>query len=207
MTSATNEKLDFKVLYKKLYAARRGVFSEVVVPALRYLAIDGQGDPATSPSYVAAIEALYNVSYTLKFMSKQRGRDYVVGPLEGLWWADDMDSFVEGRRDQWRWTMMNILPEWIDASTLHAAKVLAQSKEPGRDLSGVGVLDLTEGRSVQTLFVGPYCDEAPVIAELHQVYLAERGLRACGKHHEIYLGDPRRTEPGKLRTILRQPVE
>jgi hypothetical protein len=207
MASGVNEKLDFKVLYKEFYAARQGVFSEVVVPALRYLAIDGQGDPATSPSYVAAIEALYNVAYTLKFMSKQRGHDYVVGPLEGLWWADDMDSFVEGRRDQWSWTMMNILPEWIDASAVHAAKVLAQSKKPERDLSEVGVLDLREGRSVQTLFVGPYSDEAPVIAELHDVYLPEKGLKPCGKHHEIYLGDPRRTEPGKLRTILRQPVE
>ena len=202
-----SEKLDFKVHYKELYGARQGVFHENCVPSLRYLAIDGQGDPSTSAQYVAAIEALYNVSYTLKFLSKKQGRDYAMGPLEGLWWADDMQSFVEGRRDLWRWTMMIIVPEWSSDGSLDAAKVQVHSKKPDLDLAGISIMELTEGHCVQTLFVGPYADEAPVIAELHQVYLPEHGLVARGRHHEIYLGDPRRGEPNKLKTLLRQPVE
>jgi hypothetical protein len=191
------------------YRARRGQFRVLEVPPARYLMIDGRGDPNTDPSYIAAIAALYPVADTLKFASRNdHGRDYVVPPLEGLWWAGDMASFTDARdKSVWNWTLMLQVPGWLreQDTTAAAEKVRRKKTAPERlDDLRTGVLD--EGLCVQTLHVGPYDAEGPVLAEMHHEFIPAHGLEMTGRHHEIYLGDPRRVAPERLRTILRQPV-
>jgi len=189
------------------YRARSGVFDEVEVPELRYLMIDGQGDPNTSPEYTAALEALYPVAYKLKFASRRElGRDYVVPPLEGLWWSDDMASFTTARdKSRWRWTLMLMVPDWHGRDAFDGAVAAASGKGAPERIGDVRFESLGEGRCVQTLHLGSYDDEGPVLEAMH-AHIAASGLRMTGRHHEIYLSDPRRTAPEKLRTILRQPV-
>ncbi|MTG87680.1 hypothetical protein GJV82_01725 [Cellulosimicrobium sp. BIT-GX5] len=201
------DKVDLKALHRELYAPPRGRFVEVDVPTLSYLAVDGAGDPNTSPAYAAAVEALFSVSYAVKFASKREGRDFVVGPLEGLWTADDPGTFVRREKDAWRWTLLVLQPDWVGEDLVVAAtETVRAKKDAPAALDLVRRTSLTEGRSVQTLHVGPYDAEGPVLAELHDVYLPEHGLTFAGPHHEIYLSDVRRTDPARLRTVLRQPV-
>ncbi|MFJ4173178.1 GyrI-like domain-containing protein [Microbacterium sp. NPDC089696] len=197
------------------YRAKRGQFRVLEVPPLQYLMVDGAGDPNIAPEYADAVSSLFPLAYTLKFAARaQLGIDTVVMPLEGLWHAPDMASFTS-RRDKsaWLWTMMIMVPEHIttqmfaDAVDAVEAKA-AKKREPApAALRSVRLATLDEGLSVQTLHVGSYDDEAPVLAELHERFVPDNGLRMTGRHHEIYLGDPRRVEPDRLRTILRQPVE
>jgi hypothetical protein len=191
------------------YTAPRGRFEIVEVPPQRYLMVDGHGDPNTSPEYGEAVAAVFGVAYTLKFLSKgELGRDYVVMPLEGLWWSDEMAAFTSERdKSRWSWTMMSLVPEWIDADHVERAREAAARKGGSPAVGRLRFEELAEGRCVQTLHVGSYDDEAPVLHELHHRFIPEAGLRMRGLHHEIYLADPRRTAPEKLRTILRQPVE
>lgn len=202
-----SDKTDFK---KSLdaYQAKPGQFRIVDVPDLQYLMIDGHGDPNTSPAFAEAVEALYPVAYTLKFASKRDlGRDYVVMPLEGLWWAEDWDSFAAARDpSRWDWTLMVMVPDWIDQDLFAAAVEQVAAKGGPARLGDVRLESLSEGRSVQTLHVGPFAAEAEVLARMHNEFIPENGLRMVGKHHEIYLSDPRRVAPEKQRTILRQPV-
>jgi len=193
------DKYDIKKDRRDLYAPSSRDFSEVDVPPLHYLAVDGHGDPNTSAEYRAAIEALFPVAYALKFASKAEGRDFVVGPLEGLWWADDPAAFVSREKDRWSWTAMIVQPSWVTQEMVDTA--LEQ-----KGVTGLRLFTLEEGRSVQILHLGSYDDEAPTLARLHDEYLPEHGLTFNGHHHEIYLSDARRTEPAKLKTILRQPV-
>lgn len=187
------------------YRARSGVFEIVDVPPMRYLMIDGDGDPNTAESYRASLQTLYPVAYKLKFLSKRElGRDYVVPPLEALWWADDMTSFTTAReKARWRWTVMILVPEWISDDLVERAHRQAADAPLIADLR---TETLVEGRCVQTLHIGSYDDEAPVLARMHEEFIPGQGLRMTGRHHEIYLSDPRRTDPVKLRTVLRQPV-
>ncbi|QKJ18725.1 GyrI-like domain-containing protein [Microbacterium hominis] len=187
------------------YRAPRGRFEVVDLPPQRYLAIDGSGAPA-GEAFTGAIAALYPVAYALKFASKRElGRDYVVPPLEGLWWADDMATFTT-RRDKarWRWTLLILVPEWVDDALVEAALAAGAAKSPAS--RAVRAVTLAEGTCVQTLHVGSFDDEGPVLARMHDEFLPAQGLRMTGRHHEIYLSDFRRVEPAKLRTILRQPV-
>jgi len=188
------------------YAARRGRIDLIDVPPLRYLAADAVGAP-DDDSFMSAVEALYPFAYALKFASKiDRGRDYVVPPLEALWWADDMAAFTSERDpSQWLSTAMILVPEWIDDELLEAARAKAGTKVAADQLARVRVETLEEGRCAQTLHVGPFSEEGPVIEAMHRA-IADAGLQLAGKHHEIYLGDPRRTAPERLRTILRQPA-
>lgn len=195
------------------YRAKRGEFRVLDVPPLQYLMIDGSGDPNTAPACAEAVSALFPLAYTLKFASRtELGIDTVVMPLEGLWHADDMESFTS-RRDKsaWEWTLLLLVgdhvtrPMFADAVETVARKA-EKKKEPLSALSGVRLETLAEGRCVQTLHVGPFDDEGPVLDELHHRFIPENGLRMTGRHHEIYLSDLRRTDPAKLRTILRQPV-
>lgn len=201
-------KIDFK---KSLpcYAARHNKFAVLDIPVLSYLMIDGRGDPNTSPEYQAAIRTLYPVAYGLKFLSKNElGKDYVVPPLEGLWWADDMETFTSRRdKSQWRWTMMIMSPDWIDAPMLDVVREKLAAKLDRKDLDRLRFQSLKEGRCVQVLHIGSYDDEAPLLERLHSEFIPQNGFRMTGKHHEIYLSDTRRVAPEKLRTILRQPVE
>lgn len=200
-------KIDFK---KSLdgYQARVGEFRVVEIPDLRYLMIDGHGDPNTAPAYTQALQALYPVAYKLKFASKRElGRDYVVPPLEGLWWADDMDAFTVARdKSRWDWTMMLLVPDWIDGAMFHSAVETVRAAGSADRLEDVRMETLAEGLCVQTLHLGSFDDEADVLDELHNAFIPGQGLSLSGKHHEIYLSDVRRTSPDKLRTILRQPV-
>ena len=197
MTSTPPPRFDAK---KDLpaYRARRGRFDLLDVPLLRFLQVDGAGDPNTSPAYEAALEALYPLAHRLKFHSKRElGRDYVVPPLEGLWWAEDMDAFTSRRdKDRWQWRMMLMTPPWITAADVDAV----------REGSTVRWEEFDEGRCLQTVHVGPYDEEGPVLERMHREEIPARGLAMTGRHHEIYLGDPRRAAPERLRTILRQPV-
>ncbi|WP_100813655.1 GyrI-like domain-containing protein [Microbacterium lacus] len=191
------------------YAAPYGRFEIVTVPPVRYLAIDGAGDPNTSQTYVDALATLYPVAYALKFLSKRElDRDYVVMPLEALWWADDMAAFTAARdKSRWRWTAMIMVPEWIDDAHMDLAMQTVRAKGIAPALAALRVDVLDEGLSVQTLHIGPYDAEGPLLEALHAEFIPEQGLRMTGRHHEIYLSDPRRAAPEKLRTILRQPVE
>lgn len=202
------EKIDFKKSLES-YRAPKGDFQILDVPDLQYLMVDGHGDPNTSPAYADALAALYPVAYKLKFASKNRlALDYVVPPLEGLWWAEDMETFTISRdKSRWDWTMMLMVPDWIEASLVEEAIALVGgvAEAPSR-LGDVRLAGLREGRCVQTLHVGSYDDEAPVLDRMHHEFIPEQGLRMSGKHHEIYLSDVRKVAPEKLRTILRQPV-
>lgn len=187
------------------YRARHGIFDIVDVPPMRYLMIDGAGDPNTADRYRAALETLYPVAYALKFLSKRElERDYVVPPLEALWWADDMAAFTSARdKSRWKWTAMILVPEWMTEEAVDRVRLQTATAPAIADLR----MDLlVEGRCVQTLHVGSYDDEAPVLARMHDEVIPQRGLRMTGRHHEIYLSDARRTDPARLRTILRQPV-
>jgi hypothetical protein len=189
------------------YRARPGEFRLIDVPDLQYLMVDGHGDPNTE-SFAEAIETIYPVAYALKFASKQElGRDYVVPPLEGLWWADDMDSFTVTRdKSRWSWTLMTMVPAWLDQDAFAAALVrVAARRRPAR-LDDVRLEPLSEGRCLQTLHVGSFDDEAGVLARMHHEFVPAHGLRLTGLHHEIYLSDFRRVPPERRRTILRQPV-
>ncbi len=201
------DKIDFRKTLGS-YQAQRGRFQLVDVPDMQYLMVDGHGDPNTSPAFSEALEALYPVAYKLKFASKRElGRDYVVPPLEGLWWADRMDAFTTSRdKSRWDWTVMLMVPDWLDRSAFEAAVKQAGAKSPPARLQDVRMQTLSEGQCVQTLHIGSFDDEAAVLERMHGDFIPANGLRMTGRHHEIYLSDVRRTAPEKLRTILRQPV-
>lgn len=196
------------------YQAKRGLFRILEVPAMQYLMIDGAGDPNTAQAYSDAVAALFPLAYTLKFESrKSLGIDTVVMPLEGLWHAPDMESFTS-RRDKtaWLWTLMILVPDHVTPEMFSDAveaveQKAAKKKQETPALRSVRLDTLDEGLCVQTLHVGSYDDEAPVLDDLHNRFVPDSGLRMTGLHHEIYLSDVRRIEPAKLRTILRQPVE
>lgn len=205
-------KVDFKKTLER-YRARAGRFDQIEVPDTSYLMVDGAGDPNTVPAFTAAIETLYPVAYTLKFHSKTAyGRDYVVPPLEGLWWAADMTAFTTDRdKAQWQWTLMLMVPAWLTADDVDAAMSAARrrAEKTSRPLPLIDRLradELQEGTCVQTLHIGSFDDEAGVLAELHETVIPAAGMQPGGRHHEIYLSDFRRTAPEQRRTILRQPV-
>jgi len=176
------------------------------VPPVQYLMVDGAGDPRTEPAYADAVGTLYAVSYALRFAVKAAGGEpWTVMPLEGLWWAPDMARFSMDRRDDWLWTMLIAQPSVV--TTGMVADALATAARTGRapSASGVRLETLDEGDAVQVMHHGPYAEEAPTIAALH-AWIADAGLALTGKHHEVYLSDPRRVAPDRMRTILRQPV-
>lgn len=201
------DKVDFKKTLDS-YRARRGQFRVVDVPDMQYLMIDGHGDPNTSTVFGETIETLYPVAYKLKFSSKQDlERDYVVPPLEGLWCADDMGTFTVARdKSRWDWTLMLMVPDWIGMDMFAAAVDEVRAKNNPAQLDQVRLDVLSEGRCVQTLHVGSFDDEAPVLARMHDEFIPGEGLQMSGKHHEIYLSDFRKVAPERRRTILRQPV-
>jgi len=185
---------------------------EVQVPAFTYLMIDGSGDPNHSPAYAEAVEALFSVSYTAKFMLKKApqekqtsGRDYAVMPLEGLWWAEDMSAFRSGDRASWQWTMMIMQPPFVPQSVLRQAMTAASQKKDLPAIARMRIEDFGEGHCAQILHVGPFTAEGPIIERLH-AFIGERS-RLRGRHHEIYLTDIRRAAPARWKTVLRQPME
>jgi hypothetical protein len=202
-------KVDFKKELKNLYSAPKEPVM-VDVPELKFLMVDGQGDPNEAPEFLDAAQALYGASFTLKFMLKKAESpggypDWVVPPLEGLWWSENMDDFCSGNKDAWQWTLMIMQPEFVTEQMLAKAigELKAKKKTAGLDL--VRLKTLQEGLSAQVMHIGPYAAEGPTIDRLHS-FIKEKGCELRGKHHEIYLSDPQRTPPEKLKTIIRQPV-
>ncbi|MBT3337345.1 MAG: hypothetical protein HN855_08745 [Anaerolineae bacterium] len=201
------EKVDFKKTLKHLYVPKKK-FEIVDVPEMQFLMVDGHGDPNTAQEYADAAEALFGVAYKIKFISKKTlERDYTVPPLEGLWWAADMDTFVSRDKSAWDWTMMIMTPDWITAEIFDEAIAEVRKKKNPASLDKVRLEKYHEGLSVQIMHIGSYDDEAPTIAALHNDFLPANALTENGKHHEIYLSDPRRVAPEKLKTVLRQPVK
>ncbi|HET9654910.1 MAG TPA: GyrI-like domain-containing protein [Kineosporiaceae bacterium] len=204
-TADTPARTDHRRTYPQLYTASRTP-ALVDVPPLPFLMIDGRGDPNTAPEYAAAVQALYAVAYGVKFaLRRADGTDVAVMPLQGLWSAPDMSDFTTGNKDAWDWTMMIMQPEAVTAELVAQARSAAAGKAPESALARLRLDVFPEGPSAQVLHLGPYADEAPTIEALH-TFIKARGLRRRGRHHEIYLGDPRRTAPQRLRTIIRQPV-
>jgi len=197
-------KVDLKRDEKQLYSAPTDRFVEVEIPEMSFLQIDGAGSPE-SDDYARAVAALYALSYPVKFASKRLlDRDYVVCPLEGLWWSDRLESFTDRAKAEWRWTMMIRQPGWVTADVVESVREKATSKAPAA--AEVRFAEFTEGLSVQIMHFGSFEDETPTVARLHGEYLPENGLIESGNHHEIYFSDPRTSPPEKLRTLIRQPV-
>ncbi|KAA3656255.1 MAG: hypothetical protein DWQ10_15790 [Calditrichaeota bacterium] len=200
------EKIDFKKQLKHLYTPSKKHISEVDVPAMQYLMVDGVGDPNSSQEFQDAVEALYGMAYTLKFMCKEPpiSKDFVVPPLEGLWWMENMAEFSSENKDKWQWTVMIMQPEYITPEMVAKAKQKLKKKKDPVALPKLKFETYHEGQSVQIMYIGPYSDEHETIVKLHE-HIKEKGSRLRGKHHEIYLSDPRRTAPEKLKTVIRQP--
>lgn len=200
-------KIDFKKTLDS-YQAKHKQFKIIDVPSMQYLMVDGHGDPNASQEFKDALEALYPVAYKLKFASKiELDKDYVVPPLEGLWWAEDMTTFTSARdKASWDWTMMLMTPDWITQQMFDDALEKVKKKSVPTSLHKVRLETLEEEQCVQTLHVGSFDDEAPVLEEMHTKFIPQNNLKMAKKHHEIYLSDFRRVDPSKLRTILRQPV-
>jgi hypothetical protein len=203
--------LDIVKLHKPFYApsAKHPVIVEV--PDLAFLMIDGRGDPGSSEAFEAAMQALFSAAYTLKFSLKKVDpeRDFKVAPVEGLWWGDDPKptlADLQRDRDSWNWTLMIAVPDAVTADEVSAALETAARK---KDLPAAPLLRLErfeEGLAAQIMHLGPYSEEAPTIERLHE-WVAGQGYELRGRHHEIYLGDPSRTAPERLKTVLRHPVQ
>lgn len=199
-------KLDLKKLHRQLFDPPATDFVELVVPKFNFVMVDGAGDPNSSAEYATAVEWLFSVSYAMKFAAKKAlGQDYGVPPLEGLWWADDPGTFVRREKDQWRWTMMIMAPDFVTAELFEqgVAKSLTKRKDRPQSLR---FEPYEEGRALQIMHIGSYDDEGPTLKRLHEEVMPARGVTFNGAHHEIYLSDPRKTAPEKLKTVLRQPV-
>ena len=199
-------KIDLKKELKHLYRPSAKAVVQVEVPAFRFLMIDGEGDPNTSREYAQAVEALFSVSYTAKFMLKRSPQaiDYGVMPLEGLWWADDMSTFVTNDRANWKWTMMIMQPHFVGAELIQAAIADVQRKKGIAAVTSLRLEGFEEGLCAQVLHIGPFTEEGPTIRRVHDFIEATSEL--SGKHHEIYLSDIRRGDPAKWKTIIRQPM-
>ncbi|KAB1187557.1 MULTISPECIES: GyrI-like domain-containing protein [Haloferax] len=200
------ESVDYKKELRDLYRQSKNEVSLVEVPPLNYLMIDGEGNPNTSPEFSAAVETLYPFSYAIRSIVKdEQDLKYVVMPLEGLWWADDMDAFEVGKKDEWKWTLLQMQPDVVTEDIVERARETVGKKKDLPALSRVRYESLDEGLAAQTLHVGPYADEGPTVERVHE-FIDEQGYSRRGAHHEIYLSDMRRTDPEKLKTIVRQPA-
>jgi hypothetical protein len=201
------KKLDLKKELKHLYKPSSKNVETVDVPAMNFLMVAGEGAPATSQAYQEAIEALYSLSYTLKFMVKkgQLGIDYAVMPLEGLWWADDMSSFVTNDKDAWKWIMMIHQPDFVTTTMVTEAIEAVKAKKNPAALGLVTFEPFVEGRAAQIMHLGPFSEEGPTIEKVH-TFIEESGSQLRGKHHEIYLSDIRKAKPENWKTVIRQPM-
>lgn len=199
-------KLDLKKELAPLYSPSSKVVQKVDVPTFRFLKADGQGDPNTSAEYREAVEALFSLSYAVKFRAKKSlDFNYGVMPLEGLWWADDMSSFTSGDRSSWCWTMMIMQPELLEGDFIEETREAVAAKKDLPGLQRIRLESFTEGPCAQIMHIGPFSTEGPTIEKVHG-FITESGNRLSGKHHEIYLSDIRKADAAKWKTIIRQPM-
>jgi hypothetical protein len=197
-------KLDLRKKLRHLYSGKAGTIQMVQPGIHQFLCYDGEGDPNVSPEYQRAVEALFAVSYQIKFDArKSLAIDYAVMPLEGLWWSEDPDDFTGGKKAKWKWTMMILQPPFITSGLVISAKSTIERKRH-TDLQRLNFREHAENACAQTLHVGPYTEEAPVIAAIH-AWIRAGNHQLDGMHHEIYLTDNRRSSPERWKTIIRQP--
>jgi hypothetical protein len=201
------QKVDLKKELKHLFLPPSNAVVQVEVPEMRYLMVDGAGDPNGSQPFQAAVEVLFALSYALKFMVKKgpQAVDYGVMPLEGLWWADDMSAFNSGDKSKWKWTVMILQPRYVDRALVQAAIDEVKRKKNPSALDAVRFDALVEGKAAQTMHVGPFSEEGPTIQRVHR-FIDECGCKPSGRHHEIYLSDMRKADPKKWKTVIRQPM-
>ena len=200
------QKIDYKKNFREFYAPSAKTVMIVNVPRFNFLKIDGQGDPNTSPEFQIATEALFGTAYSLKFMVKKSelGLDYGVMPLEGLWWADDMESFSVENKSAWKWTLMIMQPDFITEEMVRQAVERTHKKKSNKALSMLRLESYIEGKAAQLLHIGPFSEEGPAVKNIHH-FIETSGKQRAGLHHEIYLSDIRRASPEKWKTIIRQP--
>jgi len=202
-------KVDFKKSMKEYYQPSSKEVVFVDVPEMQFLMIDGMGSPGDSKEYQDALAVLYPIAFKTKFLSKGKSKDYVVPPLEGLWWAEDMDDFTEGNRDKWKWTMMIMQPDWISQDMIDEAIAITKEKKPELSplLPKLRLEKYKEGKVAQIMHVGPYSEEGPTVQKVHDFIKNEGGTfdGHTQKHHEIYLSDPRKANPATMKTVIRQP--
>ncbi|MDO5677017.1 MAG: GyrI-like domain-containing protein [Propionibacteriaceae bacterium] len=200
--------IDLKKDLKHLYQPGPKDFVEVDVPPMTYLAVDGEGDPNTSPEYATAVELLFTTGYSIRAAFKQRTGDaFTVGPLEGLWSSPDPTVFTARTKDAWHWTMLIPLPVEVTPEDIEQGRQEAAAKKKDLPHHLLEVREIHEGRSLQIMHIGSYDDEGPTLARLHHELMPALGVTFNGPHHEIYLSDPRKVAPEKLRTVLRQPID
>ncbi len=196
--------IDLTVTYRDFYRAT-AVPAIVTVTDRPFLMIDGHGDPNHGTAYPNAVAAIYPLAYAIRAAIKERTGDaYKVMPLEGLWWADDMARFTMDDKSNWHWTAMISLPDDAGPELADILETTTRSKH--LDAGHLARIDrYGDGLAAQLLHLGPYAEEPPTIAKLH-AWIGEHGYRLTGLHHEIYLSDPRKGDPAKTRTIIRQPI-
>lgn len=200
-------KINYKKELKRLYNSSVKQVEIVSVPRMNYLMIDGKGDPGRSQEFQHAINVLFPLSYTLKFMIK-KGKsqiDYGVMPLEGLWWANDMAVFTAGKKDDWQWTLMIMQPEMITQAMVQEAISTVKAKKNPVSLARVRFESFEEGKAAQIMHRGPFSEEGPTVEKLHS-FIEKHNSQLAGKHHEIYLSDIRRAAPENLKTLIRQAM-
>ncbi len=200
-------KIDLKKDLKHLYNPSPKEVAVVDVSEMKFLMVDGAGNPNTAQEYKDAVEALYAISYALKFMIKkgEAAMDYGVMPLEGLWWADDMSQFSAGNKDIWKWTSMIMQPKYVTEDLFNKAIDQVRKRRSLRALPEMRFERFHEGLAAQIMHLGSYSAEGPTVERLHN-FIKENGYELRGKHHEIYLTDPQRSAPDKMKTVIRQPV-
>jgi len=202
-------KIDFKRKLKEFYQPNKNEVVNIEVPEMQFLMIDGIGSPGDSQEYMDALAVLYPVAFKTKFLSKSKGKDYVVPPLEGLWWADNMADFTEGKRNKWKWTMMIMQPDWITQDMINEAIVITKEKKPELSnlLPKLRLEKYKEGKVAQIMHIGPYSEEGATVQKVHDFIMKEGGSfnGHDNKHHEIYLSDPRKANPATMKTVIRQP--
>ncbi|MBA4376265.1 MAG: hypothetical protein C0401_08860 [Anaerolinea sp.] len=201
------DKLDLKKQYKALYSSSAKDFSVLSIPPLQYIMVDGHGDPGSAPEYLDSVQTLYSLAYTLKFhIKKTLARDFTVMGLEGLWWMPDMSQFSMERKADWDWTMMILQPDFVTLDLFEEAKRQAVVKGKALLSTRARLETLVEDLCVQIMYFGAYDNECATIARMH-AFIHDEGFIPNGKHHEIYMSDPRKVAPEKNKTILRQPVK
>ncbi len=205
-------KIDFKKQNKGWYRPSTNVIEIVDIPDLPFLMIDGKHYSQKSATFQPAIEALFGMAYTMRFLFKNEVHkpegyyEYVIPPLEGLWWMHSGNPHFDAEQwEDWRWTLMIRQPEFFDADMIEEAREILRKKKNPSELPNLRYERYAEGKSVQTMHIGPYHEEGPTIQKMHD-FVAEKGLELHGKHHEIYIGDVRRAAPERLKTVLRHPV-
>lgn len=199
-------KIDYKKDLKHLYNPSAKEVSFVDISAMNFIRIDGEGDPNTSEQFQEAMNILFSLSYTLKFMVKKLdpSLDYGVMPPEGLWWTDDMNNFDMNRKELWKWRLMIMQPEVVTPKLYVEAVETIQKKKHLPGLGKARFDSYAEGPAAQIMHHGPFSTEGPTVAKIHEV-IHQSGHELYGLHHEIYLNDFRKASPERLKTIIRQP--